>query len=145
MHPGRILGIVMGIVILAAIFLLPFNSGPSSLTLFGRVSPVLGDIAGIQSLPDPNLIAFTYILIVAFILLVIAGIVGLFPLGTGVLGVVALALVTVAPMILVLRADLPGYGLGYYVAWIASIVALAGSFWHRRARQEVKVSLSPSD
>jgi len=65
-HPGRILGIVMGIVILAAIFLLPFNSGPGSLTLFGRVSPTLGDIAGIQSLPDPNLIAFTYILIVAF-------------------------------------------------------------------------------
>ena len=150
MHPGRILGIVMGIAILAAIFILPFfnfpfTSGPNSLSLFGRVSPILSDIAGIQSIPDPNFIAFSYILIVAFILLVIAGIVGLFPLGTGVLGVVALALVTVAPLILVLGTDLPGYGLGYYVAWIASIVALAGSFWHKRAKQEVKVSVSPSD
>ena len=132
----------MGVVILAAIFLLPFNSGSSPFTLFERVSPLISDISAVQSGPATG-IAFNYILIIAFILLIIAGVVGLFPLGTAVLGIVGLAMVTVAPFL-----GLPGIGgyvTGYYLAWVASIVALAGSFWHRRGKQNINVSVSSAD
>ncbi len=44
-HPGRILEIVMGLVILATIFLIPFGSK----TLYGTVGPLLGNIGGFQA------------------------------------------------------------------------------------------------
>ena len=149
-HPGRLLGIVMGLVILVAIFLVPFISAPTAQTLFGRVGPMLTNIGAVQSLPDPNLVTYSYLLIVAFILLLVAGLVGLFPLGTGVLGVVALGMVTVAPFLIVSPqvSTLAQLGAGFYVGWVASIVSLGGSFWHGKPKQQVaikaeKISVEP--
>jgi membrane-bound ClpP family serine protease len=72
---------------------------------------------------------------VSFLLLFIAGIVGISPPGCGVIGIVALAMLT-AGYTLIFHAygetfDLSQVGIGYYVAWIASIGALLASFWRK--------------
>jgi hypothetical protein len=133
-HPGRILGLVMGLVILATIFLIPFSSSQS---LYGIVNPLLSDMGMVQQSGFANAVA-DYVMIIAFILLIIAGVVGVFPLGTGVLGVVAMAMVTVGPILIYPNIGAgASYDAGFYVIWVASIIALAASFWHRRRNTKV--------
>lgn len=129
MHPGRILGIVMGLVILASVFVLPIFASQD--TLYGVVGPLLGAFGDIQYLPY-ELMVFDYLLVISFILLVIAGAVGFFPLATGVLGIVAMAMLSIAPSLLSLDVS---WSVAFYVLWITSIIALGASFWHRRATQ----------
>jgi hypothetical protein len=123
------LGIILGLVILATIFALPFGTTNSN-TLYGVVGPKISNFGAISG--STSDVTYAYIFIVAFILLVIAGVVGLFPLGTGVLGIVGMALITVAPYLI------PGQkldpGTGFYVVWGASIVSLGASFWHRKKK-----------
>ena len=137
MHPGRILGLVMGLVILAAVFLLPFAG---SQTLYASTTPVLNNLTSIQQSGDFPTIASSYIMIIVLILLVIAGVVGIFPLGTGVIGVVAMAMYTVGPILIYPSLGTPSYAAGYYVIWAASIVSLVASFWHRRRDKKVTVN-----
>jgi ribosomal protein L40E len=131
-HPGRILGIILGLVILATIFFVPFGSTNTG-TLYGIVGPKISNPGSFQSGPAAD-VTYWYLLIAAFILLVIAGVVGLFPLGTGVLGVVSMAMVTVAPYLAYPNGspNIVGMGAGFYVIWIASIASLGASFWHRK-------------
>lgn len=133
MNPGRILGIVAGIIILVAAFTLPFGQMDGA-TFFGIVSPLFGNLGVIQQSGDQALIGITYVYIVSLILLVIAGVVGFFPLGSGVIGIIAMAILTVAPIVIFPGTSfvLSDYGIGYFVAWAASIVALAASFWKAR-------------
>jgi len=138
MNPGRILGIIAGIIILVAVFALPFLSVPSELTssptLFGLAGFIMGNLGLIQESGSQTLIALAYVLIAVFILLTIAGVVGFFPLGSGVIGIIAMAIITVAPFLIFpeLQLGLSTVGIGYFVAWIASIVALGASFWKAR-------------
>lgn len=138
MNPGRILGIIVGIVILVAVFALPFLNVPSELTssptLFGLASFFLGNLGLIQQSGSQTLIALAYVLIAAFVLLTIAGVVGFFPLGSGVIGIIAMAIITVAPFVIFpeMQLGLSSVGIGYFVAWAASIVALGASFWKAR-------------
>ncbi|MEM4297017.1 MAG: hypothetical protein QW815_01450 [Nitrososphaerota archaeon] len=134
-HPGRILGAFMGVLILIIIFTLPFTSDPS-ITLFEITLPLLENINLIPGLGDQATVFFAYILIFSFILLVIAGIVGIFPLGTGILGVIGMGLITLAPFFFLPgTVTQPLWGLGYYMIWAASIVSLVGSFWHGKPKQ----------
>lgn len=133
----------MGLVILAAIFALPIGSAQN--TFYKVVEPLLGAIGDIRYLPTEQMI-FSYILIIAFILLVIAGLVGFFPLGTGVLGIVGMAMLSLAPGFVGLEVE---WGAGFYVLWAASIVAIGASFWHKRGlsrasqSQVVQVTVQP--
>jgi len=137
MNPGRILGVIMGIMILLAVLVLPFSSEPGSPSLYGIVNPLFSRLGEIQQSGDQAQIAFTYVYIISLILLVIAGIVGFFPLGCGVIGIVAMALITLGPMMIFPGGgiDVGSYGLGYFVAWIASIIALGASFWKAREKK----------
>ena len=85
-HPGRMLGIVLGLVILVTIFLLPFGTTNTN-SLYGTAGPLMSNLGAAQASGTATA-TFDYILVIAFVLLVIAGLVGIFPLGTGVLGVV---------------------------------------------------------
>lgn len=119
----------MGIVILVAILLLPFSSGSS--TLYGTVSPMIKNLGTVQSSGNATNIAYDYVWIIAFILLVIAGVVGIFPLGTGVLGMVGMAMITISPYAIYPNGPYTlSTGTGFYVAWVASVVSLVGSRWH---------------
>jgi hypothetical protein len=141
LHPGRILGIILGLIILVTIFLVPFGSADTS-TLYGKVGPWISNLGTIQSSYTSADLTYAYIFIAAFILLVIAGLVGLFPLGTGVLGVVGMAIITVAPY--VVYPNGPTHldpGAGFYVIWVASIASLGASFWHRK-KQPANVTVA---
>lgn len=148
----------MGLVILAGVFLLPFSAVTASLgspaaqqnSLYATFTALYGGLGQVQASGDVPTITLTYIVLVATILLIIAGLVGIFPLGTGVLGIVGMALVTVGPYMVI-----PGYtfnasnfGVGFYMLWIASIIALAASFWHGKGgkgamQQQVVVQQAP--
>jgi hypothetical protein len=139
-HPGRILGIIMGLVILATIFLVPIGSAPGDTTLWGTVYPLITNISGFQQAGNLATMTIGYILIIAFVLLLIAGFVGIFPLGTGVLGVIGMALITVGPYLVSGEAIMvSNYGAGFYILWIASIISLGASFWHGKKEPEVMV------
>lgn len=139
LHPGRILGIILGLAILATVFLVPFGSAGK--TLYGIVSPWFSDLGYVQSTFGAADLTYVYIIIVAFILLVIAGVVGIFPLGTGVLGVVGMAMVTVDPSLVPTSLGV-GMGAGFYVIWVLSIASLGASFWHRKKKEAGAVNVT---
>ena len=126
LRPGRILGVIVGLVILAALWRLPITS--TQYTFYEIVEPLLGAIDNIRNLSTEQML-FSYILIIAFILLVIAGLVGFFPLGTGVLGIIGMAMLTLAPYFVGLKVV---WGISFYVLWTLSIVAVGASFWKKR-------------
>ncbi len=137
MHPGRILGAVMGLLILATVFLIPFVG---SQTLYSGTSPLFSNLSSVQQSGSFPTIASDYVMVIVFILLVISGLVGIFPLGTGVIGVVAMALFTVGPILIYPSLPAPSYSAGFFVVWVASIVSLGASFWHRNRDKQVTVN-----
>ncbi|MGP8056745.1 MAG: zinc ribbon domain-containing protein [Nitrososphaerales archaeon] len=141
LRPGRIVGVVMGLVILAAILLLPFGS--SSSTLYGIVSPMIKNLSTVQSSGDTATLAYNYTRIIAFVLLVIAGLVGFFPLGAGVLGMVGMAMITISPFLIYPNGPYTlSTGAGFYVAWVASVVALVASRWQGEKETPPPVSIT---
>lgn len=144
MNPGRIVGLVLGVVILIAIFLMPFSAHGD--TFFTVAKWDMENLSVIQEAGDPALIALVYVTIISFILLAIAGIVGFFPLGCGVIGIVALALLTVGHILIYNSYgetfNVLELGAGYFVAWAASIAALAASFWRRKQKSQQTVSVT---
>ena len=132
------LGIVLGLVILASIFFLPFGTGSQPDTLYGAAGPLISNLGAVQASGDTAAISYSYLLVISFVLLVIAGLVGIFPLGTGVLGVVGMAMITLAPYLIYPNGGVAlSTGLGFYVIWGASIVSLGASFWHGKKKQAV--------
>jgi hypothetical protein len=129
------LGIVLGLVILVSIFFLSFGT-TNTQSLYGIVGPQLSNLGAVQSSGGQAAVTYAYIFIIAFILLVIAGLVGVFPLGTGVIGVVGMALITVAPYLVYPNGPVKlDPGLGFYVIWVASVASLGASFWHRKKKE----------
>jgi hypothetical protein len=142
-HPGRMLGIVLGLVILVSIFLLPFGT-TNTQTLYGTAGPLISNLGGVQASGTATA-TFDYILIIAFVLLIIAGLVGLFPLGTGVLGIVGMAMITVAPYAVFPNGPVKlDPGTGFYVIWAASVLALGASFWHGKKKEAAGVNVNVS-
>ena len=132
----------MGLVILVAIFLLPF--GGDNKTLYNTVWPSITNLGTLQSSGDTAALTYAYIWIIAFILLIIAGVIGIFPLGTGVLGIVGMAMITASPYLVYPNGPVTlSPNAGFYVVWGASIVSLIGSFWHGK-KKETPSSVSVS-
>lgn len=152
MHPGRILGAAMGIIILISVFVLPFGSLPgvpdTSSTLFSGFQKVVSHVAAVEAAGDADLLATDFMLIVAVLILTIAGLTGIFPLGSGVLGLIGMGMLTVSPY---LNNDLTPnitWGIGYYTIWVASFVSIAAAFWRSRGLtlwpEEQKKNVSPA-
>jgi ABC-type Na+ efflux pump permease subunit len=76
MNPGRIVGLFLGVLILIASFVLPFSFDR---TFYDLSLWTYNNIHEIQKSDEPGLIALAYLTMVSFLLLVIAGIVGIFP------------------------------------------------------------------
>ncbi|MCS6784859.1 MAG: hypothetical protein NZ581_06665 [Candidatus Caldarchaeum sp.] len=134
-HIGRIVGLAMGLVILFSIVFLPFDTNPP--TTFLEIGlPLVENIGIIPNLGDPAIVSLAYALVVSFILLVAAGIVGVFPLGAGVLGLSGMAIVTAA-VYLFFPPEIPApvWGTGYYAMWGASVIALGASFLRKKPKQ----------
>jgi hypothetical protein len=63
MNPGRIIGIVLGVVILIAAFLLPFDIDGE--TFFTVTQQTMENLGAIQEMGEPALITLAYITIVS--------------------------------------------------------------------------------
>ena len=128
------LGIVLGLVILATTFLLPFGT-TNTASLYGIAGPLISNLGAVQSFGSATA-TFDYVLIIAFVLLVIAGLIGVFPLGTGVLGMVGMAMITVAPYAVFPNGPVKlDPGTGFYLIWGASVLSLGASFWHGKKKE----------
>lgn len=134
MRLGRLVGIGIGIVILLVVFFVPFGAIPGYVqhgdTLYTAFSGAMANVPQVQnsgSFADAGAIL---VLAVAGLLLLIAGIVGIFPLGTGVLGAVGMALLTVGPYFTghISSYSAASFDIGFYALWVASIAALVMSF-----------------
>jgi hypothetical protein len=133
-HPGRILGIVLDLLILVSIFLLAFGT-TNTHTLYGTAGPLISNLGAVQAAGTATA-TYDYILVIAFVLLIIAGLVGIFPMGTGVLGIVGMAMITVAPYAVFPNVPVKlDPGVGFYVIWAASVLSLGASFWHRKKKE----------
>ncbi len=139
-HPGRIIGVIVGLAILATLLLVPFSGSQS---LYGTVQPFLQNISAVSGMGSAAQVTYDYILMVCFLILAIAGIVGFFPLGSGVLGIVGMAILT-AGAYFTLGANQPSYDTGFYLLWVESVVVLIASFVHRRGRQKVDMQSAQS-
>ena len=128
-------------MILVAIFLLPFDKGNS--TLYGTVSPMVKNLSTVQSSGNTAVLSYDYTWIVAFVILLIAGVIGVLPFGAGILGMVGMAMITVSPFIVNPSGayDLSP-GVGFFTAWVASIVALGASRWHGKEEAAPPVTVT---
>jgi len=134
-YPGRLVGAAMGIVILVSVFLLPFGTLPgisdTSSTLYSAFGRVVSHLSAVESSGDTDLLTTDFMLVAAVIILTIAGLVGIFPLGSGVLGLIGVGMLTMSPY---LNNDLTApvtWGAAFYVIWLASFLSIAAAFWRR--------------
>lgn len=127
MDLDRVIGIVFGLMILMAVFLLPFGrftlpSGQvSGQTFFLTVRQLIESI--MVSIQQPTgLLLYEIMLIISFVIMVIAGIIGFYPMRSGAIGILGMIIVTVVsifhPQI---GFNIPSYDAGYFVAWGFSI------------------------
>lgn len=145
MDLDRIVGIVFGLLILVAVFLLPFGSfrlpsgQPSETTFFNTVRQLVETIVADTQQPA-NLLVYNFLLIVSFIFLVMAGVLGFYPMRSGIMGILGMILITVVSMFNPqLGFNIPSYGAGFFAAWGFSIAAIIIG----RIQPQMRRKLSP--
>lgn len=148
MDADRIAGIALGLVMILAIFLLPFGSFllPSNkigeTTLFSMIAQFIENIAsGTQS--PMNLLIYEIIILASFIILIAAGALGLYPLRSGAIGIFGMILITTVTVFNpVLGFNTPSYGTGYFIVWGASVAAILIGKFRPNARRKVVSAVS---
>lgn len=134
MRLGRLIGIGIGIVILAMVFFVPFATLPGYVqhgeTLFSAFSIAVVNLPNTQDTGTASQVAAALIVVISGLVIMLAGCVGIYPLGAGVLGVCGMGLLTAGPY---LTGHLSSYSasnfdIGFYVIWALSIAALAMTF-----------------
>lgn len=129
MDLDRILGVVFGLMILVAVFLLPFGhftlpSGQvSEKTLFLTVRQLVETI--MVDTQQPMNLLYEAMLIVSFATLIIAGVLGFYPMRSGAIGILGMVIVTTMSMFPPqLGFTIPQYDIGYFAAWGFSIAGI---------------------
>lgn len=148
MDRDRVAGIALGVVLLIAVFLIPFGSFqlPSGqlneVTLFNMVMQLAGSFCAQQPI---NLLIHEALIMISFIILVIAGTLGFHPLRAGVIGVFGMMLITTAsvfnPM---LGFNIPDYKAGYFIIWIVCAAAIVIGKLKPNARRKLSFLSSPA-
>jgi hypothetical protein len=124
----RVEGFIIGLAILASVFLLPFTfRGARPLTLYEVFETLTSFLSDIQRLTLQYMM-LNYLFIAVFVLLVIAGLVGALPMASGAIGVAGMASISIA--VYVVGAETV-WGIGYYVLWALSLSTLVYSIWSR--------------
>jgi len=127
MDLDRVLGAVLGVLILITVFLLPFGyitlpSGRvSEQTFFLTVEQLIENIT--VEIQQPTLLLFYEImLVVSFSTMIIAGVLGFHPVRSGAVGILGMIMLTVLSVFHPQRGfNIPSYGIGYFAAWGLSI------------------------
>jgi len=134
MRPGRGLGVGLGLVILFSLFAAPVGYGPNSPALYDIMLVVAFNLPQTQSTGNPTAIGQAYAFLASFGILFMVGVLGVFPLVTGILGITATSVLTL--MFGVAgngQVDLAGLGPVFYMLWPASVALVAASFWRGKA------------
>ncbi len=146
MRAGRIAGTVTGIAMLVALFLIPFGTIPGFIahnsTLYSAFRNATTGLPQMQSAGNAE-IAATFITIAAGILILIAGLLGAFPLGSGIIGILGMTVLTAGAYSTLGISSSSGmtFGPGYYIIWVASAAAFCFSFLLRGHGTESSGSL----
>jgi hypothetical protein len=125
MDRGRLLGIILGLFLVASVFVLPFTyRGARPLTLFEVSVAVAQFRADIPS----EFLLLNYSYLVVFALLLAAGILGTHPPVSGVVALLAMASLSIA----VYAQGAANWGFGYYLIWGEALAASANGYIARR-------------
>jgi ribosomal protein L40E len=144
-HPGRIIGAFVGIVMLATLLLLPFSNvnGPGATqgTLWSIFVSFVNSLGSTSGAPTSGFVNLAFIYQIAAILIVVGSLVGVYPVASGVMGVIGLSFVTFGPYeISTTYASNPvTFGAGFYVLWVASVLELFLAYWTWRGERKVLV------
>ena len=140
LQAGRVAGTAAGVITLLAAFLIPFGSIPGFVqqgsTLYSAFSSATLSLPQVPKEQSMLAAEATIVTIVAGILIIVAGVLGAFPLGSGVLGISGMTLLTAFAFIAdkMSLSSLLSFGTGYYLILVASIAAVAISLAGRRGR-----------
>jgi hypothetical protein len=150
MDRGQILGGVLGLATLLAAFLLPFSSiaeGPGGGTdsFIAMFKLFVITLPNIQAVGLIQLTQLAYVYMAAFILILIAGIVGAFPRWSAAVGIIAMVVVTVSPFLIFSSYNFgtSNYGVGFWVIWATSLVAIYAAYWSRKERIRLGLAKNP--
>jgi hypothetical protein len=145
MHRGRIIGGVIGLVMLSAVLALPFSdvvtghtSSPESLWYI--FTHYIDNLGSVTAQNNTVLMSFTFLYQIAAILLIVASLVGIYPLASGILGVIGLSFATFGPyeVIADYGANPVIFGVGFYLIWTLSILELVVGYWTWRGERRAK-------
>ncbi|MBO3800034.1 MAG: hypothetical protein FGF52_03120 [Candidatus Brockarchaeota archaeon] len=130
MDLDRILGIVFGLMILVAVFLLPFGhfilpSGQVSDKTFFLTVRQLVEAIMVDTQQPMNFLLYETMLIVSFAALIVAGILGFYPMRSGAIGILGMVIVTAVSMFPPqLGFTIPRYDVGYFASWGFSVASI---------------------
>lgn len=130
MDLDRILGVVFGLMILVTVFLLPFGhftlpSGQVSEKTFFLTVRQLVETIMVDTQQPINFLLYEAMLIVSFAILIVAGILGFYPMRSGAIGILGMVIVTAVSMFPPqLGFTIPQYDVGYFAAWGFSIAGI---------------------
>lgn len=138
MRLGRIVGVFIGLAMLLVVFLVPFAAIPGYVqrgeTLYTAFSGALAGVSQVQSGNTAGNAGAVLLLAIAGLIITIAGCIGFFPLGAGVLGVVGMGMLTAGPYFTgqISSFSAVSFGPGFYILWVASVAALVMAFVGRQ-------------
>ncbi|MDA4120050.1 MAG: hypothetical protein OK436_05640 [Thaumarchaeota archaeon] len=150
MDRGQTFGAVLGLVALLSAFLLPLSSiaegpGGSVDSFLAMFKLFITTLPAIQRVGLTQLTELAYIYMAAFVLIVIAGIIGGYPKWSAVLGIISIAAVTLSPFAIFTSYNFgtSNYGVGFWAIWATSILAIYAAYWSRKERKMMKSAKSP--
>jgi hypothetical protein len=138
----RIAGAILGMAMLASVFLLPFSS---VLSIFGSVPDTtynifrffLDNYSSIQAMPIDSLSLTAYLYLAGTIIIVIAGVLGTFALPSGLLGLSGISLTAIADDLSPSYSPNPiSYGVGFYLLFALGFGQLGVWFWWRSQHRQ---------
>jgi hypothetical protein len=147
MYRGRLVGGLIGVVMLVTVLTLPFSNVASAAgqppdSLWNIFISYINNLGSVPNSQGTALINFAVLYQVTAILIVIAALVGIYPAGSGVLGVIGLSFATFGPYEVMpdYGSNPSVFGSGFFLLWGASIVQLGVGYWtfrgERRAKKE---------
>lgn len=135
---------------LVAAFFLPFwnlTTGPSGAfdSLYSSFRFVLSNLASIQNSGLQQEAVLAYVIMLGGAMVIAAGVLGVFPRGSGILAVIAMVGLTLGPFVLYPNYpfDVANYGAGFWAVWVLGLVALIAAGWQGRANKRARGTGTP--
>ncbi|HYC26893.1 MAG TPA: hypothetical protein VEB67_02580 [Nitrososphaerales archaeon] len=141
MDRGQIFGGIVGLGMLLSAFLLPFSAiaegpGGSPDTLIGIFKLFVTTLNSIETIGLTQLTELAYVYMAAFVLIILAGVIGAYPRWAAIFGIIGMAMVTVAPFAIFPNYNFfsSNYQWGFFAIWVACALFVVASVVSSRSR-----------